>query len=229
MTRPTSGEASRWEVFTLDGVCPLAGPRRSANDVTGSGPRQGHLNVWRGRRARGPRRQQRLRGRERAGPSERSWAGLLRSALPERAQPMNLPLPERSRAEQSRAAPPLPSPPAAVSLPPAPLYQFVMSRKKAQPAGLSWKPRSRWNSPMSTSLSVVPRQLNFCISSASKSTSIPSMAPGPASPAPARPLALGPGPPVSRRRCRLLTAWGGKGSERVVRRARRRRGRHHAA
>lgn len=58
-------------------------------------------------------------------------------------------------------------------------HQLVMSRKKAQPAGLSWKPSSRWNSEMSTSLSVVPRQLNFCMSSGSKSTSMPSMAGGP--------------------------------------------------
>lgn len=57
-----------------------------------------------------------------------------------------------------------------------PAHQLVMSRKKAQPAGLSWKPSSRWNSEMSTSLSVVPRQLNFCISSGSRSTSMPSMA-----------------------------------------------------
>lgn len=56
-----------------------------------------------------------------------------------------------------------------------PAHQLVMSRKKAQPAGLSWKPSSRWNSEMSTSLSVVPRQLNFCISSGSRSTSMPSM------------------------------------------------------
>lgn len=59
-----------------------------------------------------------------------------------------------------------------------PAHQLVMSRKKAQPAGLSWKPRSRWNSEMSTSLSVVPRQLNFCMSSGSRSTSMPSMAGG---------------------------------------------------
>lgn len=50
-----------------------------------------------------------------------------------------------------------------------------MSRKKAQPAGLSWKPSSLWNSEMRTSLSVVPMQLNFCMSSASTSMSVPSM------------------------------------------------------
>lgn len=54
-------------------------------------------------------------------------------------------------------------------------HQLVMSRKKAQPAGLSWKPSSLWNSEMRTSLSVVPMQLNFCMRSASTSISVPSM------------------------------------------------------
>lgn len=57
-------------------------------------------------------------------------------------------------------------------------HQLVMSRKNAQPAGLSWKPSSLWNSDMRTSLSVVPMQLNFCMSSASTSMSVPSMGDG---------------------------------------------------
>lgn len=50
-------------------------------------------------------------------------------------------------------------------------HQLVMSRKKTHPAGLSWKPRSLWNSEIKMSLSVVPMQLNFCMSSWSRSRS----------------------------------------------------------
>lgn len=55
-------------------------------------------------------------------------------------------------------------------------YQLVMSRKKAHSAGLSWNPSSLWNSVIRMSLSVVPMQLNFCISSESMSVSMASIA-----------------------------------------------------
>lgn len=50
-------------------------------------------------------------------------------------------------------------------------YQFVISRKKAHPDGLSWKSSTLCSSLISTSRSVVPRQLNFVKRSLSNSQS----------------------------------------------------------
>ena len=48
-------------------------------------------------------------------------------------------------------------------------YQLVISRKKAHPSLDSWEPRREWRSLMSTSLSVVPIQLNLVRNSESRS------------------------------------------------------------
>ena len=48
-------------------------------------------------------------------------------------------------------------------------YQLVISRKKAHPSRDSWDPRREWRSLMSTSLSVVPIQLNLVRNSESRS------------------------------------------------------------
>lgn len=49
------------------------------------------------------------------------------------------------------------------------IYQLVISRKKAHPSRDSWDPRREWRSLMSTSLSVVPIQLNLVRNSESRS------------------------------------------------------------
>lgn len=120
-----------------------------------------------------------MRGPLRAGGLPRFTSGA-RPPRGGRAASRPSPQPPQGRRPLAASRPSVPSrpvpPPVPAAAPPSPPHQLVMSRKKAQPAGLSWKPRSRWNSPISTSLSVVPRQLNFCISSASRSTSMPSMA-----------------------------------------------------